>query len=229
MLMVKPKKVKVVYVIGAGLSAGLGFPTIADLLPKMWDRVVSAGLADDLSKVIRFHHPSFNPTLWDTYPNVEQLLSEMEANAQLFESSRPATGNFTSNALEGRREEFLLELTTWFHDLQAAALDRPPQWLTELVESIKTNRAQVVSFNWDLVLDQQLFGAELSRSNYGLGTGKVGPRLIKPHGSLNWYERQSGRYLSKYKKLSLAVVDRNRSLHSQSTEPQSHRSESTCR
>jgi NAD-dependent SIR2 family protein deacetylase len=30
---------RVVYVVGAGLSAGLNFPTIHDLLPKMWDRL----------------------------------------------------------------------------------------------------------------------------------------------------------------------------------------------
>jgi len=46
-----------------------------------------------------------------------------------------------------------------------------------------------VSFNWDLVLDQLLFGANLSSANYGLSKKRTsGPFLIKPHGSLNWYD-----------------------------------------
>ena len=105
-------KQSVVYIVGAGLSAGLGFPTIGNLLPSIWERLDDAKLANDLSKIIRFHHPDFNPALIDTYPNVEQLLSEMEANAQLFESSRPATGNFTSDVLEEQRQSFLLEVAS---------------------------------------------------------------------------------------------------------------------
>jgi len=76
--MVKSTISRSVYVVGAGLSAGLGFPTVAGLLPGLWDRIGAAGLADDLGKVIRFHHPDFNPSLPDTYPNIERLLSEMK-------------------------------------------------------------------------------------------------------------------------------------------------------
>ena len=202
-------KPRVVYVIGAGFSAGLGFPTIGELLPRMWGRIEASGLADDLSKVIRFHHPSFNPALPATYPDIEQLLSEMEANAQLFDSSRPATGNFTSTALEERREAFLLELANWFHDLRAAARASPSPWLSNLIERIKAERAQVISFNWDLILDEELMGENLDRSSYGLGKRRSGPRLIKPHGSLNWYERGSGRYITDSKKFSLAGTGRN--------------------
>src|SRR3954464_10447784 len=92
-------KKKVVYIVGAGLSAGLGFPTIARLLEEIWSRLESAGKADSLAEIIRFHHPFFNPSLSGTFVNVEELLSEMRANEQLFESSRPATGNFTTDEL----------------------------------------------------------------------------------------------------------------------------------
>ncbi|MGH7833515.1 MAG: hypothetical protein ACREQK_07710, partial [Candidatus Binatia bacterium] len=47
----------------------------------------------------------------------------------------------------------------------------------------------VISFNWDLVLDQQLFEGEVSGASYGLTKRlDAGPVLLKPHGSLNWYE-----------------------------------------
>lgn len=193
----------VVYVVGAGLSAGLGFPTISNLLPKMWPRLADADLDADLSKIIRFHHPSFHPARKGTYPNIEQLLSEMEANAQLFDSSRPATGNFTSAALEKQRQAFLLELADWFHELQAKALSNPPSWFVTLVRTIKKEKAQVVSFNWDLALDEKIFGTKITKASYGFEKKRSGPRLIKPHGSLNWYEHNTGRYLSDSKKISL--------------------------
>ena len=196
-------KRQVVYVVGAGLSAGLGFPTIGSLLVGIWPRLEARGLADELADVIRFHHPSFNPALSDTFPNIEELLSEMQANSQLFASSRPATGRFTSQALDDRRQALLLELAEWFHELQASALTDPPAWLSQLVQKVRSEKAQVVSFNWDLALDQMLFGDELARADYALASRRKGPRLIKPHGSLNWYEESSGRPLKSSKKFRL--------------------------
>lgn len=194
----------VVYVIGAGMSAGLGFPTITDLLPKLWPRLNRAGISSDIADLIRFHHPDFNAALPETFPNIEQLLSEMQANAELFSSSRPATGKFSSDDLELRRRCLLLELTSWFHDLKASSLRRGPRWLSTLVSAMKSEEARVISFNWDLVLDELLFGDGLEPASYGLDRRRKGPRLIKPHGSLNWYEHSSGRSLKDAKKFSLA-------------------------
>lgn len=135
-------KSRIVYVVGAGLSAGLGFPTIGNLLSGIWPRLEAAGLADELADVIRFHHPAFNPALHDTFPNIEELLSEMQANSQLFDSSRPATGGFTSQSLDERRQGLLLELAKWFHEIQAKALSDPPVWLSQLAETIRAEKAR---------------------------------------------------------------------------------------
>lgn len=197
-------RARVVYVVGAGLSAGLGYPTIGNLLDRIWPRLVKAGLADELADVIRFHHPNFNALLPATFINVEQLLSEMKANEQLFASSRPATGRFTAVELEERRRGLLLEIAVWFHELQANALASPPAWVSKLVDRMHRERAQVISFNWDLVLDELLFGKGLSRSSYGLGKGRSRVRLLKPHGSLNWYKETTGRHLKATRRFRLA-------------------------
>jgi len=196
-------KQKIVYVVGAGLSAGLDFPVIGDLLPKIWGRLEAAGTSIPLAKVIRFHHPDFNPAAPETYPTIEQLLSEMAANAELFDSSRPATGTFTSTELLNTQRDLLLELAGWFHELQRKALRKTPEWFSSLAESMKTQGAQIISFNWDLLLDKVLFGSDLAKSSYGLDPSYEGVKLLKPHGSLNWYERRTGRYLSEDKKFSL--------------------------
>ncbi|MBD1548669.1 hypothetical protein [Roseibium aggregatum] len=191
-----------VYVVGAGLSAGLGFPTITDLLPQLWERL-DRQAADDLADVVRFHHPDYNPALYGTYPTIEQLLSEMKANADLFSATRPATGGFTSNQLEDRRSKLLYELATWFHELKKTALISKPEWLDQLVTAMKNEQAAIISFNWDLILDQLLFGKELDKASYGLDRRRTGVRLIKPHGSLNWFKDDTAGPLSERKKFAL--------------------------
>lgn len=186
---------RIVYVVGAGLSAGLGFPTIGNLLPKMWPRLVNNGYSTELAKVIRFHHPAFNELLPETFPNIEKLLSEMEANEHLFWSSRAAAGTFTLEKLTEIREGLLLEIADWFHELKTIAIRKHPKWLFQLASKMKEEKAQVVSFNWDLVLDEILFGNDLNKEDYGFGRHALQVRLIKPHGSLNWYRASQGRTL----------------------------------
>ncbi len=193
----------VVYVIGAGFSVGLGFPTINNLLQNIWPRLENAGIATEVRDIIRFHHPKFDPEKAKSFVNVEGLLSEMKANEQLFYFSRPASGGFTKEELTSRRQRFLLEIASWFHELKENAAHSPPVWLTSLVNQMKEENAQIISFNWDLVLDELLFGSDLTREHYGFGRKKPGPRLIKPHGSLNWFEYSTGRYLNADKKILL--------------------------
>lgn len=195
----------IVYVVGAGLSAGLGFPTIHNLLPKLWQRLKAHGLADGIARIVEFHHPGFDPDDEDTFPLIEALLSEMQANAALFDFSRPGVGRFTREALAERQNDLLQELAEWFHELQAAALARRPAWLDELVAAMQAEAAQVISFNWDLVLDELLFGPDLDRASYALQPTRTlaRPRLIKPHGSLNWYSRSLGAHLPDHKRFSL--------------------------
>jgi hypothetical protein len=60
------------------------------------------------------------------------------------------------------------------------------------------------------VLDQLLFGSELKRSSYGFGKYTSGPRLIKPHGSLNWYHSETGKFLKDDSKFLLTGVSVDR-------------------
>ena len=192
-----------VYVVGAGLSSDLGFPTISSLLPNLWPRLEKAQIAADIADVIRFHHPDFNPKINETYPTIEELLSEINANADLFDSTRPAVGGFTSEQLEERRGNLLQEMATWFHEIKTKALKSKPRWLMSLVDTMKSENAVIISFNWDLILDELLFGEKLDKSSYGLDRRIKGPRLIKPHGSLNWYKHDVAKPLSTAKKFSL--------------------------
>lgn len=176
----------VVYVVGAGFSAGLGYPLTKSLLIDVWDRL-GKNSREQLRKIIAFHHPAFDPTRKTTFPDIEQLLTEIAVNLELFGASRSVEGNFTEAQLKESREELLSKIAQWFHGLYHDA--SKAAWLSAFVERIRRESAAIVSFNWDLLLDWFLFREHLDSKSYGLSEQLgPGPVLLKPHGSLNWYD-----------------------------------------
>ncbi len=65
-----------VYVVGAGFSAGFGYPLTKSLLIDVWDLLQKAP-RNQLSRIIEFHHPAFNPKRKTSFPDIEQLLTEV--------------------------------------------------------------------------------------------------------------------------------------------------------
>ena len=194
-------RIDCVYVIGAGFSAGLGYPLTSDLLIRLWDRI-DADLRGRLERVIRFHHPGFDPQRFTSFPNVEQLLSEMQVNEQLFDASRPHEGRFTKTQLHNLQTDLLLQIAGWFHEISegVAPATSKPSWLKIFREQVIAEKAAIISFNWDLVLDRLFFGDTISGASYGFTKSRrVRPTLLKPHGSLNWFEKELGKSLSSIK------------------------------
>ena len=194
-----------VYVIGAGFSAGLGYPLTSDLLVRLWDRIDET-FRGRLKRVICFHHPDFDPRRFTSFPNVEQLLSEMQVNEQLFNASRQSEGRFTKQQLQDLQTDLLLTVAGWFHEISENVVPASPTvgWLKKFREQVISQRAAIISFNWDLVLDQLLFSDGINGASYGFtrSEGK-GPSLLKPHGSLNWFEEALGRHLKTVKRVTV--------------------------
>ena len=93
-----------VYVVGAGFSAGLGYPLTKSLLIDVWNRLEPEARLQ-LQKIIEFHHPAFTIERKTSFPDIEQLLTEIAVNLDLFDASRPAEGRFKKGYLETSREE----------------------------------------------------------------------------------------------------------------------------
>lgn len=176
---------KTVYVVGAGFSAGLGYPLTGNLLVEVWPMLKQA-LRSRLRKVIAFHHPGFDPKRNTSFPYIETLLTEIAVNLDMFGASRYIEGVFKRDELIEIQAELLTEIANWFHRLYEKAHNAP--WLEKALLAMRAEQATVISFNWDLILDHGLFDDPINASMYGLGKSqKPGPRLLKPHGSLNWY------------------------------------------
>ncbi len=199
---------KCVYVIGAGFSAGLGYPLTGDLLAQFWERIDDCSFRDKLQRVIEFHNPGFNCEEFVSFPNVEELLSQMMANEQLFDSSRQYEGNFTKSDLAGLQRAFLLKIADWFHEISKRVQPRNPRvtWLKVFRDHVQSKKVGIISFNWDLVLDELLFGRGLDQTSYGFHLKPFSaPVLIKPHGSLNWFENEPGKHIKAERKFVLSA------------------------
>ena len=203
----EPPERKCVYVVGAGFSKGLGYPLTSELLLQLWNRIEDAPqLKEDLTRIIRFHHPRFNCCKPSSFPNVEELLSEMMTNELLYHSSRRFKGKFKMKDLEGIQRKFLLKVSEWFHVISRDVRSSKPAvpWLEAFCDRVRREKAVIISFNWDLTLDELLFGSNLDKSNYGFSKeSHDGPVLLKPHGSLNWFENNLGRFLKDDMKILL--------------------------
>ena len=194
-----------VYVIGAGFSAGLGYPLTSDLLVRLWDRI-DEEFRTRLKRAICFHHPDFDPERFTSFPNVEQLLSELQVNEQLFDASDQYETTFTKEQLRNLQTDLLLEVARWFHEISKSVVPNAPtvSWLSKFKEQVMRQRAAVISFNWDLILDQLLFADGINEASYGFTIGEDQiPSLLKPHGSLNWFEEGIGRHLKSVKRVTV--------------------------
>jgi hypothetical protein len=120
------KRREFVYVIGAGFSAGVGYPLTGDLLLRIWE-CLEAPFRKKLRRVIEFHHPGFTPERFTSFPNVEDLLSETRVNDELFRASRQYEGGFTHEYLQDLQRDLLLAVTQWFHDLGEKVTPADPQ------------------------------------------------------------------------------------------------------
>jgi hypothetical protein len=202
-----------VYVIGAGFSQGFGYPLTRTLLMEAWERLPLEA-RDQLQRIIEFHHPNFSLHDPSSFPNIEQLLTEIDINLQMFMASRPAEGRFRKQQLRQSRETLLFTIATWFHDLYRAAAKN--NWLAVMVNRLRLENAAVISFNWDLVLDHALFDRIIEAESYGLAANlqRDAPVLLTPHGSLNWYQGRQLRHVPEMKRIEIyRTKDPSRAVH----------------
>ena len=188
-----------VFIVGAGASTEMGYPLTRDLLfglePRLNDK-----LRDQFGRVVRFHYP-----MWDerneTLPDIEEFLTQLTANEDLLPVIRSTGPHFGAKELKQFREDLLLEIARWFHEIHHAKRNLSPI-RDQLLQRIRSSENPVIiSFNWDYELDKAVFGegpdlAERLQIGYGAKTvPRPGILILKPHGSLNWYLQEVGQHI----------------------------------
>jgi hypothetical protein len=177
-----------VLVVGAGFSADLGFPAAVNLLFSLRGRlpIAERRLLED---VLVQQYPRIQVDNAASYPSLDEFLSKLMVLEQRQDRSANGRGVSLSGA-DDLRSLLMAEMARWFMQRQQVIMQSPPVWLERLRSWVMRYQPSVIAFNWDLVLDRLLYGNTLSPQAYGFGLPAHVPALLKPHGSLNWYERE---------------------------------------
>ena len=182
-------KPKTVYIIGAGFSKELGYPLTRNLL-----YLLPNGINDKLKRIFSFHYPNWDERT-ETLPDVEELLTALDANEELL-PGLVAGGKFNAQSVQSARDRLLQKIAEWFHEIHKGRSSGHKGFLENFREKHARYAVAIISFNWDYELDRDLFGDQPRAQQYGIDDSNgVTPALLKPHGSLNWYVDESEKHV----------------------------------
>jgi hypothetical protein len=201
-----------VFILGAGVSAACGIPVTRDIFRAMMLRLLrtKGPGPDEVHKLIRYLYPSFDVKL-KNYPNIEDFLNLLEMaksfNTEEFVRSEP----FSEKRIE-RVEKIVLKALTDFlwGSMQSKDKLKP---LHRFVENEVSFGDVVITFNWDVGLEQALYMHRKEPPFHYFYSRKLDQRqvfLLKPHGSIDWFKKaelpnqgEGKAYLSLDKKLAV--------------------------
>lgn len=145
--------------------------------------------AEEVHRVLRYLYPSFDEPL-KNYPNIEDFLNFLEMakrfNTEEFVTSEP----FSQKRIE-KVEEIVLRALTDFLWKKMQSKDKLKA-LIEFAESQIRLGDVVITFNWDVTLEQALY---MDRKEphfhyfYSRELDQEQVFLLKPHGSIDWFLR----------------------------------------
>ena len=175
------KSVSRLYIIGAGASVPYRLPTLKTLT---WELAQTLGKTDR-ELLARIVYECFGVTLRARKHSIdfEELLNRLDTSAFEYLADTPLGG---SNALRRRAGRLVLAaLRRFIRDRCRAASTRKGPY-DRLVASLD-NRAAIVSFNWDVLLEMAFRRAGKQFAYLPTSSPADVTVLLKPHGSINWF------------------------------------------
>ncbi len=179
------REVRTTYILGAGASQDAGVPLTRDLFPQIANIIVEGSRERKyLDQVLAYCFPDYNRRL-ENYPYIEDFLSLLDEGVRFNQFVR--TKDFSSDKLEGLRKQIVKAIAEvlWNHALLPATAS-----LTKFAK-VLTPGDVVISFNWDLLLDDHF------KNGLRIRTWEDASQvaLLKLHGSINWFKENHRRTL----------------------------------
>ena len=179
-----------VFIFGAGVSASCGIAVTKDLLRECIKKLTArdGGEGKEIHRLLRYFYKSFDPKLRN-YPNIEDFLNLLEV-AKIFNEDAFQQSDYWSPRKLDEAEGSLIKAICRY----IWAAQRKEQNLRKLKQFVKENLRPldvVITFNWDLTVELTLQrNGSGSIYSYSGSSEDDGDRilLLKPHGSVNWYE-----------------------------------------
>ncbi len=201
-----------VFILGAGVSAACGIPVAKDIFRATMLRLLEAGDmgAGEVHKILRYLYPSFHVEL-KNYPNIEDFLNFLEMaktfNTEEFVRSEP----YSQKRIKKVEGIVLRALTAFLWESMQSKDKLKP--LHRFAEKEVRLGDVVITFNWDVGLEQTLYMDRKEPSFHYFYSRYSDQRqvfLLKPHGSIDWFKKaelpnqgQGKDYLSLDEKLTV--------------------------
>jgi hypothetical protein len=191
----KSSRRKRVFVIGAGVSASCGIPIARDILRyAILDlRRRNAAEAARVHSLLRFLYPAFDDDLGN-YPNIEDFLNFIEV-AKDFNQEFVESTMWSADKLRKVSRITLKAVTDYIWTLMGDVAKQHA--VSDFVRNNLVAGDTIITFNWDLTIERALEeypgdpGFEYRYSR----TKRTDFVLLKPHGSVDWFERKKIRGL----------------------------------
>lgn len=181
-----------VFILGAGVSASCGVPVARDIFRATMLRLLreNSTRAEEVHKVLRYLYPGFDESL-KNYPNIEDFFNLLEMAKQFNTEEFVESERFSEQRIEKVGEVVLKALTDFlWRRMQSKDKLRP---LLEFAESEIRLGNVVITFNWDVTIEQALY---MDRKEprfhyfYSRDLDQKQVFLLKPHGSIDWFPRK---------------------------------------
>ena len=180
-----------VFVLGAGVSAACGIPVTKDIFRETMLVLLesSPSRAEKVHTMLRYLYPGFEARL-KNYPNIEDFLNLLEM-AKRFNSEEFLQSEPHSEKRIKKVEEIALKSLASFLWQSMQSKDRLKP-LQKFVEKQLSPGDVVITFNWDVSLEQALYlDRKEPRFDYFYARTRDQEQifLLKPHGSIDWFRR----------------------------------------
>ncbi len=168
------------WIIGAGASASFGAPTIDQLLDECLQQDTNFRHRELLPKVLNYLYPSVRKR-----GNIEEFMSLLDTWIQM-NDIRNTPIIPTSSLIQVRTLLLRLMKQVLNQSLNALKSTSPFVKWVKMLQPGDT----VISFNWDVAIEHCIkeFRREPLPLRYLPGGSRAALIILKPHGSVNWYE-----------------------------------------
>ncbi|MGH9796325.1 MAG: hypothetical protein ACRD5G_16275 [Candidatus Acidiferrales bacterium] len=181
-----------VLLVGAGVSASCGIAVAKDILRESLLKLTAteAGKAHEVHNLLRYLYPDFDAS-YRNYPNIEDFLNLLEM-AKAFNSQEFIESSlWSTQRLEETNEIILRAVTEYVWEVMNR--NQKPRHITEFFTNHVPIGNVVITFNWDLTVEEALRQRrDVPQIVYSYKKKESHKQitLLKPHGSIDWFNKQ---------------------------------------
>lgn len=170
-----------VFLLGAGASKSWGLPLTNELFPLALTGVKKRESRELIRGFIRYLYPHFRRR-WKNYPPFEEFLSLVDIYLDFADVIKRGH-SFSIEDVARIRKELLLAIPAVLHTARSGAAHSNVRKFAGFLHAGDV----IVTFNWDLLVEEALH--DLGKNwEYSLRDDRI--CILKPHGSLDWFDRK---------------------------------------